>query len=77
MTASDIWNFQPWGEQLILIGLDVQKSDGGRNKEKKITYVRSDVFTAVTMKNVIFWDINTKFAPLRRHITSLLQSPAI
>jgi hypothetical protein len=38
--------------------------------------VRFEVFTAVTMKNVIFWDIKTQFVPHRRHITSPLQSPA-
>jgi hypothetical protein len=33
-------------------------------------------FTAVTMKNVVFWDIKTQFVPHRRHMTSPLQSPA-
>jgi hypothetical protein len=28
------------------------------------------------LKNVVFWDIKTKFVPHRRHITSLLQSSA-
>jgi hypothetical protein len=37
--------------------------------------VSFEVFTAVTMKNVIFWDIKTQFVPHRRHITSPLQSP--
>jgi hypothetical protein len=41
-----------------------------------LSSVRSEVFTAVTMKNVVFWDIKTQFVPHRRHITSLLQSPA-
>jgi hypothetical protein len=45
-------------------------------KEKK-DYVRFEVFTAVTMKNVDFWDIKTQFVPHRRHITCPLQSPAI
>jgi hypothetical protein len=35
-------------------------------------YVRSDVFTAVTMKNVIFWDMKTQIVPHRWHITSSL-----
>jgi hypothetical protein len=35
-----------------------------------------EVFTAVTMKNVDFWDIQTKFVPHRKHITSPLQRPA-
>jgi hypothetical protein len=38
--------------------------------------VRFEVFTAVTMKNVVFWDIKTQFLPNRRHITFPLQSPA-
>jgi hypothetical protein len=28
------------------------------------------------MKNVVFWDTKTQFAPYRRNITSPLQSPA-
>jgi hypothetical protein len=40
------------------------------------TSVRFEIFTAVTMKNGVFWDINTQFVPNRRHITSLLQIPA-
>jgi hypothetical protein len=40
-----------------------------------LCYVRFEVFTAVTMKNDVFWDV-TKFVPYRRHITSPLQSPA-
>jgi hypothetical protein len=39
-------------------------------------FVTFDVFTAVTMKNVIFWDIKHQFVLHRRHITSPLQSPA-
>jgi hypothetical protein len=39
-------------------------------------YVRFEVFTAVTMKNAVFWDITSQFILHRRHITSLLQSPA-
>jgi hypothetical protein len=38
--------------------------------------VRFEVFTAVTLKNAIFWDIKPQFVPHRRHITSPLQSPA-
>jgi hypothetical protein len=38
--------------------------------------LRFEVFTAVTMNNAVFWDINTQFVPYRRHITSQLQSPA-
>jgi hypothetical protein len=39
-------------------------------------YVGFEVFTAVTMKNAVFWDIKTQFVLHRRDITSPLQSPA-
>jgi hypothetical protein len=48
----------------------------GNNNYKHIILVRSEVFTAVTMKNVVFWDIKPQFVLHRRHITSPLQSPA-
>jgi hypothetical protein len=35
----------------------------------KKLHVRFEVFTAVTMKNVVFWDIKTQFVLHRRHIT--------
>jgi hypothetical protein len=41
-----------------------------------LQHVRFEVFTAVTMKNVIFCYIKTQFVLHRRHITSPLQSPA-
>jgi hypothetical protein len=41
-----------------------------------LNYVRFEVFTAVTMKDVVFWDIKTQFVLHRRHVTSPLQSPA-
>jgi hypothetical protein len=51
-----------------------------RNEYRDVTYsvqdVRSEVFTAVTMNNVVFWGIETQFVPHRRHITSPLQSSA-
>jgi hypothetical protein len=40
------------------------------------TNVRFEGFTAVTVKNVVLWDMKTQFVPHRRHITSPLQSPA-
>jgi hypothetical protein len=43
---------------------------------RQIVYIRIEVFTAVTMKNVVSWDIKTQFVPHSRHITSPLQSPA-
>jgi hypothetical protein len=37
---------------------------------------RFDVFTAVTMKYTVFWDIKHQSVLHRRHITSPLQSSA-
>jgi hypothetical protein len=39
-------------------------------------HVSCEVFSAVTMKNAVFWDINTEFVLHRRRIASPLQSPA-
>jgi hypothetical protein len=39
-------------------------------------HVIFEVFTAVTMKNAVLWDIRTQFVPHSRHITFLLQTPA-
>jgi hypothetical protein len=35
-------------------------------------FLRFEGFTTVTMKNAVFWDIQTQFVPHRRHITSPL-----
>jgi hypothetical protein len=40
----------------------------GTTKPKLHAPVRFEVFTAVTMKNVAFWDIKTQFVLHRRHI---------
>jgi hypothetical protein len=55
----------------------------GRSSECKVLLlqanmkpVRFEVFTAVTMKNVVFWHIKTQFVLHRRFITSPLQSSA-
>jgi hypothetical protein len=37
------------------------------NKRAKNKYVRFEVFTAVHMKNSVFWDIKSKFVPHRNH----------
>jgi hypothetical protein len=47
-----------------------------KNSNQTFTYARFEAFTAVTMKNVVFWDIKKQFVLHRRHITSPLQSPA-
>jgi hypothetical protein len=46
-------------------------------KHRKISklhpgYIRFGAFTAVTMKNAVFWDIKPQFIPQRKHITSPL-----
>jgi hypothetical protein len=38
------------------------------------TDVRFEVFTTVTMKNVVFWDIKTQFVPHRKHDISATES---
>jgi hypothetical protein len=48
----------------------------GSDVTSKEAHVRFEVFTAVTLKNAVFWDIKIQFVLHRRHITSLLQSPA-
>jgi hypothetical protein len=35
-------------------------------------FIRFEVFTAVIMKNAIFWDIKSQFVSHRKHITSPL-----
>jgi hypothetical protein len=45
---------------------------GLHNVVSKNIFVKSEVFIAVTVKNVAFWDIRTQFVPHRKHITSPL-----
>jgi hypothetical protein len=40
-----------------------------------LSYARFEVFTAVTMKNVVFWDKTKHFIPHRKYFTSPLRSP--
>jgi hypothetical protein len=42
-----------------------------------VTIVRSEVFTAVTMKNAVFWYTETQFVSHRKHILSLLQTQPV
>jgi hypothetical protein len=51
------------------------RSNAGRLLTQ-VALVRFEVYTAVTMKNVVFWDIKPHFVLHRKHITSPLQSPA-
>jgi hypothetical protein len=53
-----------------------EQVDGGNIRIRKgIKGKEFEVFTAVTMKNVVFWDMRNQFVPHRRHIASPLQSP--
>jgi hypothetical protein len=45
-------------------------------KSNRLSSYKIEVFTAVTMKNVVYWDIIPQFVLHRRNITSPLQSPA-
>jgi hypothetical protein len=54
--------------------LTPKKERSNCKSRTKTNYVRFEVFTAVTMKNAIFWDIKSQFVPHRRHITSPLPS---
>jgi hypothetical protein len=59
----------------IILGLDTFASH--RPGGVYYWYVRFEVSTAVTMKNVVFWDIKVQFVLHRRHITSPLESSEI
>jgi hypothetical protein len=37
-------------------------------------YVRFEVFTAVTVRNAVFWDIKTKFELHTRHYVAATES---
>jgi hypothetical protein len=45
-----------------------------RNCAVPVLFVRFEVFTAVNMKNGVFWEIKSQFVPRRKHITSALQN---
>jgi hypothetical protein len=53
-------------------------TDDNEKRSSKILFidVTFEVFTAVTVKNVVFWNIKTQFVPQKENITSPLQSPA-
>jgi hypothetical protein len=42
-----------------------------------MAHYRCEVFMAVTMKNVVFWDIETQFVPHGKHMTSPLQTQPV
>jgi hypothetical protein len=43
---------------------------------RNIYDTKFEVFTAVTVKNAVFWDVKAQFLPHWKHITSLLKNPA-
>jgi hypothetical protein len=43
---------------------------------KQWIYDRYEDYMVAIMKNTVFWDMKTHFVPFRKHITSLLHSPA-
>jgi hypothetical protein len=59
-------------------GYDTLLHSGGTDSQemKQTSEERFDVFTAVTMKNAVFWVIKTQFVPHRKHIKYPLQGPA-
>jgi hypothetical protein len=59
----------------VLISAGCKVAAGMKRNNEFHKEVRFEVFTAVTMKNAVFWDIKTQFVLHRRHIMSLLQSP--
>jgi hypothetical protein len=79
----NIWGFHSGDyEECRLLGYKNQvlttqeKHYISATKHTGYCYVRFEGFTAVTMKNVVFWDIKTQFVLHWRHITSPVQSPA-
>jgi hypothetical protein len=45
----------------------------GPRKRLPSDYVRFEVFTAVTMKNAVFWDIKPQFVLHRRNYVSVTE----
>jgi hypothetical protein len=68
--------FQLRSPTYCLVQRKLQKAAKLYFNRNVLNYVRFEVFTAVTMKNVVFWDIKPQFIPHRRNITSSLQTPA-
>jgi hypothetical protein len=60
----------------LSLGLKLALREAYYLRKAREKCIRFEVFTAVTMKNVAFWDIKTQFVPYRRHITFPLQSSA-
>jgi hypothetical protein len=75
-------NFLPKKKKYALSTINIRRGREGYSRQeqqseaKKHRYIRFEVFTAVTVKNAVLWDMKTQFVLQRRHITSPLQSPA-
>jgi hypothetical protein len=77
-----IWGFHGGdSEECRLLGYKIpvctsQETLRLRHRAQPVNDVGFEVFTAVTMKNAVFWDIKSQFVPHRKHITSPIQSRA-
>jgi hypothetical protein len=67
----DFWEQEEEEEEEVLPCVE-----RGLQPPERVIFVRSEVFTAGTVKNDIFWDIKTQFVPHRRHMTCPLQRAA-
>jgi hypothetical protein len=72
---------QVWGEVVVKRGCLRTSTHpfyviSEKNANSGEQCVGSELSTAMTMKNVVFWDIKTQFVLHRRHITSPLQRSA-
>jgi hypothetical protein len=63
-------------QQLKPRDIEIYSGDVTAKLTSSVTYVRFEVFTAVTTKNSVFWDIKIQSVPHRKHITSFVQGPA-
>jgi hypothetical protein len=54
--------------ELSVLTFCIQEDDSS-NLDTEFFHVRSEVFMAVTMKNIVFWDIKIQFVLQRRHKT--------
>jgi hypothetical protein len=51
------------------------RADGTGTEFRPQVGIRFPTEARHSLKNAVFWDINTQFVPHRRHITSPLQCP--
>jgi hypothetical protein len=65
-----------WTELAVKHGDSSVELSSLNKSRNNMNIIKLQVFTAVTMKNIVFWDIKTQFVLHRRHITTPLQSSA-